>query len=226
MMSNLLDGLNGIVNENSIKQVIRSILFFDKEIVEQQSLDIKRDIEQGVPVPVRYTSNRHFYKQNEVKRTEPPFLSKKMALEYVKNPQNKPVFHRETNLKVRFDNDGNYATKKDIEKYTKHILTGKERTIVNYNIAHIWGKTDNPLFFSLMWNYCLVPAPYAFLTDKKDCISLHIQNLIQAISIQLYNPDHFLKNWEKRIETPSPAIMEEAKELITSNAIKFVPINN
>jgi hypothetical protein len=224
-MSNLLDGLNGIIadNDSSVKQVIQSILFFDKNIVEMQALDVKQRIEQGTSIPVRYNSNQHFYRQGEGRRTTPPFKNKKEAL---KETKENPLFHKETDIRICFDSDGNYVTKKDIFKYTGHSVTGEKRTIINYNISHIWGKTDNPLFFSLMWNYCLVPAPYGFLTDRNDAISLRVQDLIKAISIRLYEPNRFLKNWKVSLEMPPQEALEEAERLIKNQAIQFVPMNN
>jgi hypothetical protein len=222
-MSNLLDGLDGIIdnNDSSVRRVVQCILFFSKNVVEQQALSVMQKIERSEAIPVRYNSNKHFYKQNEIRHTPPHLKNRKEAVRFTKE---QALFHNETGLKIGFDSDGNYITKKDITRYTGHILSGKRRTIVNYTIAHIWGKTDNPLYFSLMWNYCLIPTPYAFLTDKKDAISLKVQNVIKAISIELYKPNVLMNN--KVVDTlpetlPEEALVEAAR-MIKNSEIKFL----
>jgi hypothetical protein len=222
-----LNGLDGIVHndDKSIEQVIQRVLFFDKNIVQRQASAILQQIEEKKAIPVRYNSNQHFYRQNEERTSSPSFKNKKEALRYVKNPQSKPLFHKETDIKICFDSDGNYTTKKDIAKYTNHHLAGENRSIIHYNISHIWGKTDNPLFFSLMWNYCLIPSPYAFLTDRNDVVSSRIRYLIRAISVKLYNPDQFLSHWNVSVEMPSQQSLDEAERLIKGEKICYIKQN-
>ena len=221
---NKLNGLDGIVHndDKSIEQVIQRVRFFDKNIVQRQASATLQQIEEKKAIPVRYNSNRHFYRQNEERTSIISFKNKKEALRYVKNPQSKPLFHRETDIKICFDSDGNYTTKKDIAKYTNHHLSGKNRSIIHYNISHIWGKTDNPLFFSLMWNYCLIPSPYAFLTDRNDDVSSRIRDLIKAISVKLYNPNQFLSHWNVSVEMPSQQSLDEAERLIKGEKICYI----
>jgi hypothetical protein len=225
-MSNLLlNGLDGIIrnDDSSVKHVIHSILFFQKNIVEQQALGVMQNIKQGEAIPVRYTSNQHFYHQREKNKVTPSFKSKKEALRFTSEHL---LFHKDTEIPICFDSDGNYTTKKDVSKYTHHSMSGKKRTIINYTISHIWGKTDNPLYFSLMWNYCLIPTSYAFLTDKSDDISNRVKNLIKAISIELYNPELLMEQRITFASLPQETFKNEAKQLIQNDKIQFVPINN
>jgi hypothetical protein len=97
-------------------------------------------------------------------------------------------------------------------------------TITNYIIAHIWGETDNPLYFGLLWNYCLIPAPYAFLTDKHDdanALIKRIKDLVKAISVELYNPNKLMNN-KISVEMPPKDALTEAAKLIVENKIHFV----
>lgn len=227
-----MDGINVLREfcsdeKELIRRILCSILFFDAESVKQQTLYTKQQIEEGKAIPVRFTSNDHFYHQREVKKTTPSFKNRREAVQYTKD---NPLFHKETGIRICFDNDGNYFPKKSILKYTGYrVSSGNLSTITNYTIAHIWGETDNPLYFGLLWNYCLVPAPFAFLTDKRDDSDLivkRVKELIKAISIKLYNPDDFLKQWSKSVEMPSKEALKEAEQLIKGKLVKFVPKNN
>lgn len=136
-----------------------------------------------------------------MKTTTPRFRNKKEAVLFTKDSAN-AVFHKDTKIRVCFDPDGNYYPKKEILKYTGHRVSwGSTSSVVNYNIAHIWGKTDNPLFFSLLWNYALIPCHCTFLTDKKeenDVVMKNIKNLLKAISIELYDPNRIM-DWNQDV---------------------------
>jgi hypothetical protein len=222
-MNKLLDGFDGIIenNDSSIQHVIGSVLFFKEDIVKQQASRVIQRIEEGASIPVRFNSTQHFYKPNDVRTTVPRLKSRKEAVQYTKE---KPLYHQKTDIRICFDNDGNYIPKKDIYQYTHQRISGKKRTIINYTISHIWGNTNNPLFFSLMWNYCLVPAPYDFLTEKKDEVSMRVQNLIKAISVELYDP-YMLMRGKITVDPLPDDIVAEAREFIALNKIQFVPNN-
>jgi hypothetical protein len=209
-----------------IKQIIQSVFFFQQEMVAQQVSDLLVQIEQGKPIPVRFTSNGHFYHQREVNKVTAYFKSKKEAVRFTKE---NPVFHKETGIRICFDKDGNYYPKQTILQYTGHRVSwGQTSTITNYTISHIWENTDNPLYFGLLWNYCLIPAPFAFLTDKNDDsdpVVKQVKDLIKSIIFTLYNPN-LLMNEKVSIITPPLHAMQEAEQLIEENEIQFIPINN
>jgi hypothetical protein len=165
-----------------------------------------------------------------VKKTTPRFKKKEEAVRFTKDKE-KSIYQKETGLRIYFDSDGNYETKKTILEYTQQRVSwGENSTIVNYTIAHIWGETDNPLYFNLMWNYCLIPNPFAFLTDKNDdseAIVKRIKDLIKAISIELYHPQQLMLPYGViENEIPSEEVLAEARQLIKEHKIKFVPVNN
>ncbi|MDR1883117.1 MAG: hypothetical protein LBR26_10115 [Prevotella sp.] len=231
---NLLNGINVLKRLYSnnddvlVKNVIQSILFFNKEMVMQQSFDIVGRIDSGEAIPVRFTSNEYFYRRREARKVTPTFKSKQEAIRFTKED---PLFHKETDIRICVDKDGNYYPKQAILQYTGHRVSwGQTSTITNYTIAHIWEKTDNPLYFGLLWNYCLIPAPFAFLTDKNDdsdAIVKRVKDLIKAISITLYNPRQLMKPHAViGKETPSEEALDKARQLIQENKIQFVPQNN
>ena len=146
-----MDGLNCFKqlfpnDDELVDYVIRNTLFFKKDIVFQQARVYRQAIRMGEAIPVRYTSKGAFFRQHEVKTTTPRFRNKKEAVLFTKDSAN-AVFHKDTKIRVCFDPDGNYYPKKEILKYTGHRVSwGSTSSVVNYNIAHIWGKTDNLLF--------------------------------------------------------------------------------
>ncbi|MDR1631663.1 MAG: hypothetical protein LBR97_02090 [Dysgonamonadaceae bacterium] len=230
-MSNLLNSLDGINvlrdlfpnNDSFVQHVLCNILFFDNGIVRHQAMQVQQRIEQGFATPVRYTSNGHFYHQREVKKVTPSFKSKQEAVKFTKD---NPLFHKETGIRICFDKDGNYYPKQAILQYTGHRVSwGKNiSTITNYIIAHIWGETDNPFYFGLLWNYCLIPAPYAFLTDKNDTTNVlikRVKDLIKAVSIELYNPNALMNN-KISVEMPLKEALTEAEHLIGEDKIRFL----
>jgi hypothetical protein len=228
--SSKIDGINVLRNlfpddDSFVRHVVGQILFFNAEIITRQASVIQQQIEKGEAIPVRYTSNAHFYHQREVNKVKPSFKSRKEAVNFKDNP----LFHKETKMRVYFDKDGNYYPKRAILQYTGHWVSGgKTSTITNYTIAHIWGKTDNPLYFGLLWNYCLIPTPYAFLTDKDDSTNIlikRIKDLIKAISIKLYKPNS-LMNDKVSVETPPEDVLTKAERLIEEDKICFVPVKD
>jgi hypothetical protein len=225
-LSDLLNGTSVLTDsfpdkDSFVQHLIQHVLFFDNKIVVHQALSVLQQLENGEQaIPVRYTSNEHFYYQREVKKVTPSFKNKSEA---VRSSKENPLFHKETGIRVCFDKDGNYYPKQAILQYTGHRVSwGKNSTITNYTIAHIWGKTDHPLYFGLLWNYCLIPTPYAFLTDKNDEVSKRVQDLIKAISVELNNPNTLMSG-KITVDMPHKDTLTEAAKLIRENKIQFVP---
>ncbi|KAA6328030.1 hypothetical protein EZS27_023033 [termite gut metagenome] len=230
----MLDGLKAFkdlfpTDDAFVEHVIQSIYFFEPNIVQRQAETILKDIRDGNAIPVRYTSNGAFFIQRKVNKITPTFKNKKEAVKFTANDQNL-VYHRETEIRVEFDKDGNYAPKKAIRDYTEHWVSGgASSTVVNYVIAHIWNKTDNPLYFSPLWNYCLIAYHCAYLTDKKDAsdpVIKRIKDLIKAISLELYHPNEIMEQVVITTEDmPAQKAMEEARQLIEKKDIQFFPEN-
>lgn len=218
-------------DDELIAHLISGVLFFNKEMVKKQAREIMHDIGTGVPITVRYNSNGPFFFQREKKRTTPGFKNKSKAVEYTNDLANE-AFHKGTKIRIRFDSDGNYVPKRTILSHTGHkVSCGEQSTVVNYVIAHIWDKTDNPLYFSLLWNFCLIPYHCAYLTDKRedsDEIIRRTKELIRAISIELYNPNRIM-DWNQDVITtediPSKEARAEAKKLIVEGKINYLQNN-
>lgn len=232
-----LDGLDVFKSlfssdDDLIDHLIGGVLFFPREIVREQAKEVGRALITGVAIPVRYNSNGPFFFQREKNKTTLSFKNKSKAVEYTNDESNK-AYHKDTRIRIRFDSDGNYVPKRTILAKTGHkVSCGQQSTVVNYVIAHIWDKTDKPLFFSLMWNYCLIPSHCAYLTDKRedsDKTISRIKNLLKAISIELYNSNR-LMDWNQDVipieELPPKEARTEAKQLIAENRINYLASND
>ena len=234
----IIDGLKALTklfkddNALLIEHVITNTYFFEKDSVLDYTAKTCKDICEGKTIPVRYTSTGSFFQNNEHRRTTPNLKSRKEAVHYYKyKKDDKDLYHKETEIKIRFDNDGNYAPKQFIKEYTGHLLSrGKSSTIQNFIIAHIWSKTDNPLYFSLPWNYVLMPCHCAYITDKRDDsngLVKDIKDLIKAVSIELYNPNKIMNIGKDQdvitsADMPDPKYLIQARQLIDADKITFL----
>lgn len=234
----IIDGLEALTNLFSndkallIEHVITNTYFFEKDSVLDYTTKTCKDICEEKAIPVRYTSTGSFFQNNEHRRTTPNIKSRKEAVHYYESKKDdKALYHKETEIKIRFDNDGNYAPKQFIKEYTGHLLSrGESSTIQNFIIAHIWNKTDNPLYFSLPWNYVLMPCHCAYITDKRDDsngLVKDIKDLIKAVSIELYNPNKIMNIGKDQdvitsADMPDPKYLIQARQLIDADKITFL----
>ncbi|GHT21693.1 hypothetical protein AGMMS4957_10810 [Bacteroidia bacterium] len=230
---NGIDALRELFSNDDVKlvnRVVQDILFPKPEWVGEQASEVRQRIENGDAVRVRY-SKKHCYYQHETKKTTRKY-SKKEALDYT-NDSNNSLFHRETDIRIAIDSDGNTFPRETILQYTNQVVSyGTQSTIMNYIIAHIWKKTDNPLYFGLLWNYCLIPCHWDYLTNKEDKshpLIKQIKDLIKALDIELYNPNK-LMGWKQEViskeDMPSEETFSIARQLIKDKKIKFIPVNN
>lgn len=64
------------------------------------------------------------------------------------------------------DSDGNRIVKEIIEKEFGYHTSGSTRNFHDYTISHLWGKANDPLFFSNLCNLALIPNWINHLMDK------------------------------------------------------------
>lgn len=222
-----LISLCGGVNE-LIKYLIANTYFFEPIWVRDYASKVNTDICNDTCVPIRYCSNKDnkYYKLNNVKLSYPDFKNKSEAIKFT-NDQDKVLRSIHNNIRIMFDSDGNTATKAAIEHYSNHIVSnGELSTIKNYTIAHIWGKTDNPLFFSLMWNYCLVPNYLSQITDKNPAtheITRKVLEVLKAVSVEIYNPNQLMgRTVLSDDDMPGDNAITLARQLLAEGKIKYL----
>jgi hypothetical protein len=92
---------------------------------------------------------------------------------------------------IKIDNDGNHENRRSIKKYLgQAISTGKNSTVKNYIISHVWGLASHPLFFSSLWNIVLIPAHFNYLMDKdpeSHPVVKVVKEAIQRKCVAIYN---------------------------------------
>lgn len=234
------DGIESILSlfkteEEFIKHYFSNILFFNPEIVNEQAVKILNKIKNNEKLPVRFTkeSKKHFYfenKENLNNRSSKTFKTRKDA--HIFSDANN-LYHKESDIKVITDKDGNYYVRKEIYDYTGYrISQGILSDYINYTISHIWGNTSNPYFFTSLWNISIIPQTFSFIIDKSKSNSdlvKKIKLITEIIHIELYNPDYIIGKTiiteKNNCENNYKLYKEEyeiATNLIKTNQISFI----
>lgn len=179
--------------ENLIKAIVESSLFFKKEYVKTRNKELNNLIKNKSKLFVRYS----------------------LAFNNIFNIKNKKEgkkFTRDNTVRIPaspfnmiIDNDGNAENRRIIKKLTNHkVSSGVKSSIKNYIISHVWGITDNPLFFSSLWNIVLIPVYYNFILDKNDehhDIVKRVKDEFKLICIKEYDPyNEFIKNHDDSLK--------------------------
>ena len=239
-----IDGLDFLMDnffndKEDFEKLFRYVYFIDNKIVRMQSNDILDNIKQNLPIPVRFSQkNGAFFKNNSTRTSSPKFNNRKDAFDKMKGNNYYSSVVGRNKILVCIDSDGNKSIKDYISKKTKHSFVSGKSTIINCMISHIWGKTDDPLFFSLLWNVVITPLPLSFILDK-DAVKTYkiidnkkhmefivdFKELIKAISILLNNPTELMN--EKSLfndgDVPDIKYFSWAEDLIVRGKIKFLP---
>jgi len=176
--------------EEFINKFIESTLFFPKDVVQKQNEALINLFRNNGKFPVR---------SSDTFKNQWPINYDSEAQKYSKN--NEVSLKEYPDINVIVDKDGNYDVRKLIKKHFGHkVSVGKESTIKNYTISHVWGMSTHPLFFTSLWNIVLIPTHFNYLMDKKDDahpIVKKVKSTIKQKCINLYSPyDSFLKHFE------------------------------
>lgn len=103
------------------------------------------------------------------------------------------------NCKIELDPTNNSRPRKVLEECTGYSKTGKNKTIQNYQVAHVKGYTKNPLLFTAPWNIVWIPKIFDPFTGHESHGKL-TENYRAA----------FLKHWSSLYNS----FIEEYNELI------------
>jgi hypothetical protein len=226
-MDSLLSLFPGVypINEiNLIEHIIDETWFIDPKVVSSQVSNTL-----GSPkLPVRYSSQNVYSILNGGKKVVRA-ASLAGNVDYIcptlgTIPQ-----------PVEIDYDGNKAVRDMIKTYTGRIVSrGKSNTLPFHTIAHIWGNATHPYFFCMSWNICLIPNHVAWITDKTavaGTIPYHLQELLKAISWNLYNPNSLIPDPivtpPSSISLPTPpfpfsSYQSWANNLISAGKVHFI----
>jgi len=205
LVNNVNDGLIPLLslfkNEKDFyTHYLSNVKFFKVEIVEKASRELLERIKNKEKIPVRYSlkSDDFFKFSNEFNQrgfSVKKFKNRKDAHDF--SEQN-ILTHKETEINICIDKDGNYYVKKLIKDLTGlKVSAGSICDYVNYTISHVWGKTDNPLFFTSLWNIVLIPNYLSFILDKPDSSNIIVSNvkkMVKALCVEKYNPNHLMNS--------------------------------
>lgn len=182
----MIDGIDQLVSlyggqDNFVKAFIESTLFIPPEIVQSRDAEIVDLYRTGGKLPIRYSPSHH-----EVLGIQ----NKAAAIALTRHEKTHLPNHPAFNIKI--DNDGNHENRRQIKlRLNQTISLGKNSSVKNYIISHVWGLASHPLFFSSLWNIVLIPAHFNYLMDKDpdshQAVGL-VKGTIRDLCISLYKP--------------------------------------
>lgn len=220
-----------------IEHLVENTYFINPSQVKEQISLMAESIKSNRRLYVRWTSNNHFRIGDGNRKAK--FRSKKEAVAYTTKIEGTPrVYHRNTNLPVKFDSTNNAEVQRELWMYAKTPLhIGRDNIgMVNYHIAHLWGMTHNPLMFTALWNVCIIPVYLKFLTENssdKNPIFKKVTETLKWISWYVNKDVAFateegkdiLRRMEESGDFMKPENEEEygklAKKLIKEGKVKF-----
>ena len=197
------DGLASLLDlftseDDFIKHFIENTVFFKKEHIERQQLEFFDNyLANKKHLYARFStkSNKHFYFKSENGRgfSVKKFKNRKEAHDFSRKNELYYRLDAENEILVHIDKDGNYEVRNQIAKFTD--IRVSQGTLMsnytNYMIGHIWGQTENPLYFTALWNIALIPTYLAFLLDKPDDnsnIVKKLKQIMKGLCYEFYDP--------------------------------------
>ena len=204
------------------EHLIKNTIFFHPDIVAEQAKKMRLTAISG-KLPVRFSRKKSLYKIVDGIIQERSFSRDTEAAKKCEEEDIYTIVR--DGIKVLVDRDGNYWVRQQIKQYTGEIVSvGKRNTIPNYMLSHIWGNTNDPYFFSALWNLTLTTMHCSFILDKPD--SHHeqikaIKGLYKALCWELYRPDKLMDI--DFIDIPEQQHIEQARYYINSCLLNFIP---
>lgn len=157
----MIDGVDQLVSlyrsqDDFVKAFLESTLFIPPESVQLRNQEMIELYKVGGKFPIRYSPSHH-----EALGVN----NKAEAIALTRGNEARLPAYPSFNIKI--DNDGNHENRRSIKKHLgQTISVGKNSTVKNYIISHVWGLASHPLFFSSLWNIVLIPAHFNYLMDK------------------------------------------------------------
>lgn len=181
----MIDGIDQLVSlyrsqDDFVKAFLESTLFIPPEIVQLRIQEMIKLYKTGEKFPIRYSPSHH---------DALDVRNKAEAIAVTRS--NEARLHAYPAFNIKIDNDGNHENRRSIKKYLgQTISVGKNSTVKNYIISHVWGLASHPLFFSSLWNIVLIPAHFNYLMDKdpeSHPVVKIVKESIQQKCVSIYN---------------------------------------
>ncbi len=212
-----------------INYMISHSLFPEPDLVKQRAKEIAQLIENNDKIPARFSTGNNYY---DVNCTKVKFQSRKEGCDKTNQGD---FYFAENGIKVQIDSNGNKTICDYLADNTSINITSgsSQRNCYGYMISHIWGRAINPLFFSNFWNIVLIPQFVSFILDKGDEMASikYSKELYKALAFVLYKDSIDMINSalakankaKLDITKPDDDIMNDAKDMIKKNIIKYIP---
>lgn len=157
----MIDAIDQLVSlydsqDDFVKAFVEATLFLPPEAVQARNKEMIELYQSGGKFPIRYSpAYRKIW----------PVKNKDEAVSFSrKNDVRLPEY---PTFNVTVDVDGNYENRRQIKQKLNHLVSaGRNSTVKNYTISHVWGLASHPLFFSSLWNIVLIPTHFNYLMDK------------------------------------------------------------
>lgn len=184
VLCRILECEGGLVNH-----MVQSTLFFRPKHVKLQAKKMLHHASGAEKLPVRFSSRKSAYKTSTGNIRV--FQNKAEA---VRISESEDIYASvRPGIRIKIDRDGNHWVRNAIKEYTgEKVSTGAISSIKNYTISHIWGYTNDPLYFTALWNIVLIPLHCSFFLNKQTERTLPIKALYKAICWELYRPNLLL----------------------------------
>lgn len=185
------------------KAFVEATLFIPVEEVEARNKEMIELYESGGKFPIRYSpAHRKIWSVR----------NKDEAVRFTR--QNDARLPQYPSFNVSIDADGNYENRRLIKRrFNQLVSAGRNSTVRNYTISHVWGLASHPLFFSALWNVVLIPTHFNYLMDKDpeshEVVGI-VKEAIERHCILLYRPYETL--------LPHIPAIEEFEELLRDDS--------
>lgn len=212
-----------------IEHFISCTKFFTPQDVKERAVKMLEEIESNNQLPVRYSLKiKENFSCNQGKVGA--IKNRKHAMKFSRDYE---LTHDLRGIRVECDATGNKHVVDCIKEYTGYsISTGKTSDLINYTIGHVWARTDDPLFFTSLWNIVIVPTYLGFILDKpqdQHKLNADIQGIIKAICLKLYNPNQLMQGRlgpneldDKNSYEDTNKYNSKAEEFIKNGIVKFI----
>jgi hypothetical protein len=157
----MIDAIDQLISlyksrDDFVKAFVEATLFLPPEVVQTRNEEMIDLYKSEGKFPIRYSPA--YRKIWGVK-------NKDEAVTFTRNNDARLPEYPAFNVTV--DLDGNHENRRQIrDKLNHRVSAGKNSTVKNYTISHVWGLASHPLFFSALWNIVLIPTHFNYLMDK------------------------------------------------------------
>ncbi len=207
-----------------VKHLVENTLFFQPDCVKRQAAEML-ELAKTDKLPVRFSTAESIYMTSDGTIHKRLYANK---IEASAKTDREDIYTTvRPNIRITVDSTGNRYVCQAIKRYTGEWVSSgtKISTIKNYMISHIWGKTNDPLCFTALWNLALIPMHCSFILDKPMAQHKQVHDVIElykAICWMLYRPDKLTNN-QVSPDIPEHEYLDKARYYIDNGLLRLLP---